>query len=117
MMFPFLWRLTHTSMISHQFFNRYLVSDVIDKRTWAIIWGCVFTPIAFVPTFRHYRLLSILGIGTTTYVSSLCCFMYTYDLLPHISVSDIIIFALLCSLYNIFALPLSSFLNFRSHGL
>ncbi|KAL7453200.1 hypothetical protein ACHAWC_004868 [Mediolabrus comicus] len=49
--------------------NLYLISDSVNKRTWAIIIGCVFTPIAFVPTFRHYRMLSIFGILTTTYIS------------------------------------------------
>ena len=47
--------------------NMYLIYDGYSKRTWAIILGCCFSLIAFVPTFRHFRLLSILGILTTTY--------------------------------------------------
>ena len=41
----------------------------ISKRTWALIWGGIFSLIAFVPTFRHYRILSVLGILTTTYTA------------------------------------------------
>ena len=47
--------------------NMYLIYDGYSKRTWAIILGCCFSAIAFVPTFRHFRLLSILGVLTTTY--------------------------------------------------
>ena len=49
--------------------NCYILSDAISKRTWALIWGGVFSLIAFVPTFRHYRVLSVLGILTTTYTA------------------------------------------------
>lgn len=49
--------------------NMYLIYDGYSKRTWAIILGCCFSAIAFVPTFRHFRLLSILGVLTTTYVA------------------------------------------------
>jgi auxin influx carrier (AUX1 LAX family) len=49
--------------------NFYILSDAVSKRTWALIWGGVFSMIAFVPTFRHYRVLSIFGILTTTYTA------------------------------------------------
>ncbi|KAL7544876.1 hypothetical protein ACHAWF_008254 [Thalassiosira exigua] len=49
--------------------NCYILSDSISKRTWALIWGGMFSLIAFVPTFRHYRILSVLGILTTTYTA------------------------------------------------
>ncbi|CAB9515327.1 Auxin transporter-like protein [Seminavis robusta] len=50
--------------------NFYILSDAVSKRTWALIWGSLFSLIAFVPTFRHYRMLSVLGILTTTYVAN-----------------------------------------------
>lgn len=49
--------------------NFYILNDSVSKRTWALIWGGIFTLVAFVPTFRHYRFLSILGILTTTYTA------------------------------------------------
>lgn len=49
--------------------NFYLLDDSLSKRSWSLIWGGVFSLIAFVPTFRHYRLLSIFGILTTTYTA------------------------------------------------
>ena len=49
--------------------NFYILNDGVSKRTWALIWGGIFSLIAFVPTFRHYRFLSILGILTTTYTA------------------------------------------------
>ena len=49
--------------------NFYILSDSVSKRTWALIWGGIFSMVAFVPTFRHYRLLSIIGILTTTYTA------------------------------------------------
>jgi auxin influx carrier (AUX1 LAX family) len=49
--------------------NCYLLSEHISKRTWALIWGAIFSLIAFVPTFRHYRAISVLGILTTTYTA------------------------------------------------
>lgn len=49
--------------------NCYILSDAISKRTWALLWGGIFSMIAFVPTFRHYRILSVLGILTTTYTA------------------------------------------------
>ena len=49
--------------------NFYILNDSVSKRTWALIWGGLFSLIAFVPTFKHYRLLSILGILTTTYTA------------------------------------------------
>jgi len=49
--------------------NFYILHDGLSKRTWSIIWGCLFSLVAFVPNFRHYRLLAVIGILTTTYVS------------------------------------------------
>jgi len=49
--------------------NFYILYDGIQKRTWSLIWGGLFSLVALVPNFRHYRLLSIVGILTTTYVS------------------------------------------------
>lgn len=49
--------------------NCYILNDSISKRSWAIIWGCFFSLVAFVPTVRHYRALAALGIMTTTYTA------------------------------------------------
>eukprot|EP00980_Cylindrotheca_fusiformis_P012672 scaffold3103_cov136-Cylindrotheca_fusiformis.AAC.10 len=49
--------------------NFYILSDSISKRSWALMWGSLFSLVAFVPTFRHYRILAIVGIMTTTYTS------------------------------------------------
>lgn len=49
--------------------NFYLLKEDVSKRTWALIWGGIFSLIAFVPTFQHYRMLSVLGILTTTYTA------------------------------------------------
>lgn len=49
--------------------NFYILNDSVSKRTWALIWGGIFSLVAFVPTFRHYRLLSVVGILTTTYTA------------------------------------------------
>ena len=49
--------------------NFYILYDALPKRTWSIIWGSLFSLVALVPNFRHYRLLAIIGILTTTYVS------------------------------------------------
>ena len=49
--------------------NFYILKDDVSKRNWALIWGGIFSMVVFVPTFRHYRLLSVLGILTTTYTA------------------------------------------------
>mmetsp|Transcript_14431 Transcript_14431/g.31281 ORF Transcript_14431/g.31281 Transcript_14431/m.31281 type:complete len:481 (+) Transcript_14431:110-1552(+) len=49
--------------------NCYILNDSVSKRTWSLIWGGLFSLIAFVPTFRHYRILSMIGILTTTYTA------------------------------------------------
>lgn len=49
--------------------NFYILDDSFSKRDWSLIWGFIFSLIAFVPTFRHYRILSVLGILTTTYTA------------------------------------------------
>lgn len=53
--------------------NFYILDDSISKRTWSLIWGGLFGLVAFVPSFRHYRVLSVLGILTTTYTSWFMC--------------------------------------------
>jgi auxin influx carrier (AUX1 LAX family) len=49
--------------------NCHILNDGISKRSWALLWGGLFSLIAFVPNFRHYRMLSVLGILTTTYTA------------------------------------------------
>ena len=49
--------------------NFYILYPTISKRSWSIIVGFLFCGIAFVRTFRSYRLLSIFGIVTTTYTA------------------------------------------------
>jgi auxin influx carrier (AUX1 LAX family) len=49
--------------------NFYLLEDRLSKRTWSLVWGAAFCCMLFIPTFRHYRLMSIFGLLTTTYVS------------------------------------------------
>mmetsp|Transcript_19446 Transcript_19446/g.40032 ORF Transcript_19446/g.40032 Transcript_19446/m.40032 type:complete len:518 (+) Transcript_19446:253-1806(+) len=49
--------------------NFYILYDGIPKRTWSVVWGVAFSMVAFVPNFRHYRMLAVVGILTTTYVS------------------------------------------------
>lgn len=49
--------------------NMYILDPTTDKRTWSFIWGGLFSLVAFVPTFKHYRAISVLGILTTTYVA------------------------------------------------
>ena len=49
--------------------NFYILYDGLPKRTWSLIWGGIFSLVAFIPNFRHYRFMSVIGILTTTYVS------------------------------------------------
>ena len=35
--------------------NMYILDPTTDKRTWSFIWGGLFSLVAFVPTFKHYR--------------------------------------------------------------
>ena len=49
--------------------NFYILNDGLPKRTWSLIWGGLFSLVAFIPNFRHYRFLAVVGILTTTYVS------------------------------------------------
>jgi len=49
--------------------NFYILNNSFSKRDWSFIWGGIFMFVAFIPTFRHYRVLSVLGILTTTYTS------------------------------------------------
>lgn len=51
----FVVSLAHRSLVKYSrlfsiitYHKRYLISDSVNKRTWAIIIGCVFSPIAFV---------------------------------------------------------------------
>ena len=51
----------------------YYLDESVNKRTWALIWGALLTfGFSFVPTFRHFRLLSIIGICGTAYTA---CFI------------------------------------------
>lgn len=49
--------------------NMYIFHDELPKRTWALISGGLFSLLAFVPNFRHYRLFVILANIATTYTS------------------------------------------------
>ena len=49
--------------------NMYILDPTTSKRTWSLVWGGLFSLIAFVPTFKHYRAISVLGILTTTYTA------------------------------------------------
>ena len=49
--------------------NMYLLDGSLPKRTWSLIAGGVFSLLAFVPNFRHYRLLVVLANTATTYTS------------------------------------------------
>ena len=49
--------------------NFYILSPTTSKRSWSLIWGGMFSFMLFVPTFRHYRVLAIFGILTTTYTA------------------------------------------------
>ena len=49
--------------------NFYLLEDRVSKRTWALAWGAIFCFMLFIPNFRHYRVMSVFGLLTTTYVS------------------------------------------------
>ena len=49
--------------------NFYLLEERLDKRTWALLWGGAFCFMLFIPNFRHYRVMSVFGLLTTTYVS------------------------------------------------
>lgn len=40
-------------------------------RTWALIWGGVLMIFAFVPTFRHFRVLNVIALIGTTYTALL----------------------------------------------
>ena len=47
--------------------NLYLLNAGLEKRTYALIAGGVFSTLCFVPNFRDYRFLSFLGIASTFY--------------------------------------------------
>mmetsp|Transcript_21006 Transcript_21006/g.30321 ORF Transcript_21006/g.30321 Transcript_21006/m.30321 type:complete len:474 (-) Transcript_21006:48-1469(-) len=49
--------------------NFYLLEERLSKRSWTFIWGCIFLFMLFIPNFRHYRVMSVFGVLTTTYVS------------------------------------------------
>eukprot|EP00536_Pseudo-nitzschia_multiseries_P001470 jgi/Psemu1/294405/fgenesh1_pm.19_\ len=49
--------------------NLYFYDETLPKRTWAILAGGTFSLLAFVPNFRHYRLLVILANIATTYTA------------------------------------------------
>jgi len=49
--------------------NMFLFYDGLPKRTWSLISGGVFSLVAFIPNFRHYRMMVILANIATTYTS------------------------------------------------
>ena len=49
--------------------NFYLLEERLSKRTWSLLWGAAFCFMLFIPNFRHYRVMSVFGLLTTTYVS------------------------------------------------
>lgn len=63
-----LFGLTTVQVISSGS-NMYLISDVLPKREWSLLAGGIFSLVAFIPNFRHYRLLVILANVATTYTS------------------------------------------------
>lgn len=42
---------------------------LLTRRQWELIWGGVLMVFAFVPTFRHFRILNIIALVGTTYTS------------------------------------------------
>ena len=49
--------------------NMYIFDPVLDKRTWVLISGGIFSLLALVPNFRHYRFLVVMANIATTYTS------------------------------------------------
>jgi auxin influx carrier (AUX1 LAX family) len=47
--------------------NSYILDDNWNKREWSMLWGGLFMFMILIPSFRHYRLMSVLGIVSTTY--------------------------------------------------
>ena len=49
--------------------NFYLLDPDRSKRDWGVIWGLIFMGMLFIPNFRHYRVMSVLGVLSTTYAA------------------------------------------------
>lgn len=49
--------------------NFHVLDDQLSKRDWSFVWGFIFLLMLFIPNFRHYRAMSVLGVLTTTYVA------------------------------------------------
>mmetsp|Transcript_4868 Transcript_4868/g.7415 ORF Transcript_4868/g.7415 Transcript_4868/m.7415 type:complete len:483 (+) Transcript_4868:119-1567(+) len=49
--------------------NFHILDDSLSKRDWGLLWGMLFTLMIFIPNFRHYRFMSVIGIVSTTYTS------------------------------------------------
>ena len=47
--------------------NSYILDDNWSKRDWTLLWGGIFMFMLLIPSFRHYRMMSVLGIVSTTY--------------------------------------------------
>eukprot|EP00884_Botryococcus_braunii_P014761 jgi/Botrbrau1/23286/Bobra.0102s0029.2 len=49
--------------------DAYYFSETIDKRTWGLIWGGIMMVTPLLPSFRHFRILNIIGIFGTTFTA------------------------------------------------
>ena len=59
--------------------NSYILNDSWSKRDWTLLWGGIFMFMLLIPSFRHYRMMSVLGIVSTTYTGAMsdeCLSMY-----------------------------------------
>uniref|UniRef100_A0A383WBV8 Amino acid transporter transmembrane domain-containing protein n=1 Tax=Tetradesmus obliquus TaxID=3088 RepID=A0A383WBV8_TETOB len=51
--------------------DMYYINNTFSKRDWELIWGGVLMVFAFVPTFRHFRVLNIIALVGTCYTAIL----------------------------------------------
>ncbi|WIA10991.1 hypothetical protein OEZ85_011148 [Tetradesmus obliquus] len=51
--------------------DMYYINNSFSKRDWELIWGGVLMVFAFVPTFRHFRVLNIIALVGTCYTAIL----------------------------------------------
>lgn len=47
----------------------YAIDKTLSKRTWGLIWGAVLMLFAFVPNFRHFRVLNVIALIGTSYTA------------------------------------------------
>lgn len=47
----------------------YYLSSVLNKRSWALVFGALSLLTVLLPTFHNYRVWSFLGLVATTYTS------------------------------------------------